>query len=123
MKHRRLAAPSEFESGFENIRVELDIPASFPEEVLAAAEAAADRFADSRQDDRALPLIAIDPPGAQDLDQAFHAERRANGYRVFYAIADVAAFVTSGDRKSTRLNFSHTVISYAVFCLKKKKDF
>src|SRR5256885_6139303 len=26
-----------------------------------------------------------------------------------------------GDRKSTRLNFSHLVISYAVFCLKKKK--
>src|SRR5438034_7733825 len=25
-----------------------------------------------------------------------------------------------GDRKSTRLNSSHTVISYAVFCLKKK---
>src|SRR5436190_17538258 len=27
----------------------------------------------------------------------------------------------SEDRKSTRLNSSHTVISYAVFCLKKKK--
>src|SRR5947207_9969086 len=27
----------------------------------------------------------------------------------------------NGDRKSTRLNSSHTVISYAVFCLKKKK--
>src|SRR5260221_2444573 len=26
------------------------------------------------------------------------------------------------DRKSTRLNSSHTVISYAVFCLKKKND-
>src|SRR5438034_5000374 len=26
------------------------------------------------------------------------------------------------DRKSTRLNSSHTVISYAVFCLKKKKS-
>src|SRR5260221_3736971 len=26
------------------------------------------------------------------------------------------------DRKSTRLNSSHTVISYAVFCLKKEKD-
>src|SRR5260221_8495139 len=26
------------------------------------------------------------------------------------------------DRKSTRLNSSHTVISYAVFCLKKKKQ-
>src|SRR5438132_2497566 len=28
---------------------------------------------------------------------------------------------TGVDRKSTRLNSSHTVISYAVFCLKKKK--
>src|SRR2546426_6564751 len=27
-----------------------------------------------------------------------------------------------GDRKSTRLNSSHLVISYAVFCLKKKKN-
>src|SRR5256886_12787174 len=29
--------------------------------------------------------------------------------------------VGSGDRKSTRLNSSHSQISYAVFCLKKKK--
>src|SRR5438034_2495489 len=29
----------------------------------------------------------------------------------------------SSDRKSTRLNSSHTVISYAVFCLKKKKKY
>src|SRR3712207_8174495 len=29
--------------------------------------------------------------------------------------------VTDGDRKSTRLNSSHANISYAVFCLKKKK--
>src|SRR2546422_8233714 len=28
----------------------------------------------------------------------------------------------NGDRKSTRLNSSHGYISYAVFCLKKKKD-
>src|SRR5258708_31107556 len=27
----------------------------------------------------------------------------------------------AGDRKSTRLNSSHQIISYAVFCLKKKK--
>src|SRR5438034_8814378 len=31
------------------------------------------------------------------------------------------AHVLGRDRKSTRLNSSHTVISYAVFCLKKKK--
>src|SRR2546426_7939574 len=30
-------------------------------------------------------------------------------------------FTTGQDRKSTRLNSSHLVISYAVFCLKKKK--
>src|SRR5258708_8114973 len=29
--------------------------------------------------------------------------------------------VFAGDRKSTRLNSSHQIISYAVFCLKKKK--
>src|SRR5438034_8821349 len=29
---------------------------------------------------------------------------------------------SGGDRKSTRLNSSHTVISYAVFCLKKKNQ-
>src|SRR5438132_1767529 len=31
------------------------------------------------------------------------------------------ARIISSDRKSTRLNSSHTVISYAVFCLKKKR--
>src|SRR5438034_8579840 len=40
------------------------------------------------------------------------------------ALALVAALglaLLRRDRKSTRLNSSHTVISYAVFCLKKKK--
>src|SRR2546430_11860851 len=34
----------------------------------------------------------------------------------------LAAFESELDRKSTRLNSSHSQISYAVFCLKKKKD-
>src|SRR5947207_2039192 len=37
------------------------------------------------------------------------------------ALANTIAVVDHGDRKSTRLNSSHTVISYAVFCLKKKR--
>src|SRR5260221_6885986 len=40
----------------------------------------------------------------------------AAGHYADHARAD------GGDRKSTRLNSSHTVISYAVFCLKKKKE-
>src|SRR5258708_27188929 len=35
----------------------------------------------------------------------------------------MAAFSIRLDRKSTRLNSSHQIISYAVFCLKKKKFF
>src|SRR5256885_12145381 len=34
---------------------------------------------------------------------------------------EIAGEEFQGDRKSTRLNSSHLVISYAVFCLKKKK--
>src|SRR5260221_11296221 len=48
------------------------------------------------------------PPGAA----RWHAPRRS---------ACTTAPAARVDRKSTRLNSSHTVISYAVFCLKKKK--
>src|SRR5258708_21704700 len=34
---------------------------------------------------------------------------------------DACPFCDKADRKSTRLNSSHQIISYAVFCLKKKK--
>src|SRR5256885_12350773 len=37
------------------------------------------------------------------------------------ALQSGAVGSSTGDRKSTRLNSSHLVISYAVFCLKKKK--
>src|SRR5260221_3557483 len=37
------------------------------------------------------------------------------------SLCDWSSDVCSSDRKSTRLNSSHTVMSYAVFCLKKKK--
>src|SRR2546426_3394109 len=36
-------------------------------------------------------------------------------------VTDSSRTAPCGDRKSTRLNSSHLVISYAVFCLKKKK--
>src|SRR5260221_8462977 len=37
-------------------------------------------------------------------------------------VSPTAGQTVQADRKSTRLNSSHTVISYAVFCLKKKKN-
>src|SRR2546427_10625555 len=56
----------------------------------------------------ALPILAGGPPVDPE-------PRRPVGERV-------PASVQEGrDRKSTRLNSSHSQISYAVFCLKKKK--
>src|SRR5438132_5979603 len=39
-----------------------------------------------------------------------------------HTLDDPKDVIDYSDRKSTRLNSSHTVISYAVFCLKKKKN-
>src|SRR2546430_7039179 len=52
-----------------------------------------------------------------------HAHRRrASGSRRVSAVTEGAVAVKKLiDRKSTRLNSSHSQISYAVFCLKKKK--
>src|SRR5256885_5593702 len=43
------------------------------------------------------------------------------GYESFPVSLVISTSASSRDRKSTRLNSSHLVISYAVFCLKKKK--
>src|SRR5436305_11273673 len=49
---------------------------------------------------------------------------RREGDRADDGVAAAAvALAYRGDRKSTRLNSSHVRISYAVFCLKKKKTF
>src|SRR2546426_2761108 len=50
-------------------------------------------------------LLPLAGPLRRDPDHRHHAQRDAR------------------DRKSTRLNSSHLVISYAVFCLKKKKHY
>src|SRR5438034_6338311 len=56
--------------------------------------------------------------GERAVNAALGGERRGGRGLVALALDLGPAF---GDRKSTRLNSSHTVISYAVFCLKKKK--
>src|SRR2546421_4945219 len=40
---------------------------------------------------------------------------------LFFALSVIPLIIPGIDRKSTRLNSSHDQISYAVFCLKKKK--
>src|SRR5437867_9449642 len=64
---------------------------------------------------RLAPLLLVQPPlNALDrVDQLL---------RVTYSVSVKEALRNPGDRKSTRLNSSHRTISYAVFCLKKKKQ-
>lgn len=89
----------------KNIEAELDVPREFPADVVADAQASADNPVLPQTDRTDIPLLTIDPLGARDLDQAMHLERDGTGYVVWYAIADVAAFVRPGsatDREAHR---------------------
>ena len=94
----RLVAPAdELRAAFERIRADIGIPEAFAPEVLPEAERSArtPRLPDADLTD--VPFVTLDPPESMDLDQAFHLERRPQGgFRLRYAIADAAAFVTPG---------------------------
>src|SRR5688500_17233605 len=83
---------------------------SSPEAMTAAEAAVPDRY--RGQAAEVIPTFA-------QVD--FGLVRDAAG-NVAPKLVELQAFASLyGDRKSTRLNSSHLVISYAVFCLKKKK--
>ncbi|MCX5378618.1 RNB domain-containing ribonuclease [Streptomyces sp. NBC_00091] len=84
-------------AALRDLRTRLGVPGAFPPEVLAEAGRAAAAPRLPSEDATDIPFFTIDPPASVDLDQAMHlAKRSAGGYRVHYAIADVAAFVTPG---------------------------
>src|SRR5256885_16801632 len=70
----------------------------------------------------ALPISLVFPQ-ARGRRQPFPTPRprRRNFRRPRHPCRRACAWLPERDRKSTRLNSSHLVISYAVFCLKKKK--
>ncbi|MFF9864158.1 RNB domain-containing ribonuclease [Streptomyces sp. NPDC013953] len=91
------AAEAPLRAALRALRAELGVPDVFPPAVLAEAEAAAKAPRLPERDATDIPFFTVDPPGSTDLDQAMHLSRRAGGgFRVQYAIADVAAFVTPG---------------------------
>ena len=100
MPHRRVSVSppdsAAIAASLAELRENLDVSLQFPEAVLADAERAvrSPRLPDA--DETAIPFVTIDPPESMDLDQALHLERNGGGYRVRYAIADVAAFVEPG---------------------------
>jgi exoribonuclease R len=95
MAHRpiRVVPAAALQEGFDAIRREAHVPTAFPPEVEAEVRAIGAARTGDRVD---VPFVTVDPPGSRDLDQALHIERRGDGHRVRYAIADVAAFVAPG---------------------------
>jgi exoribonuclease R len=82
---------------FSVLRGEMKLPGEFPADALAEADAAASRGGPPAADRTDVDFVTIDPATSKDLDQAMHLSRRAGGgYRVLYAIADVASFVRPG---------------------------
>src|SRR3712207_8733936 len=62
---------------------------------------------------RGIPLLTVSGMTGKGIDQLLNAA---------FEVRELwSKRVSTGDRKSTRLNSSHANISYAVFCLKKKK--
>ena len=89
VEHRVAGAPLDF----SGLRVELDVPGDFSSQAVACAQAAAQAVRLPDLDRTDLELVTVDPPGSMDFDQALHIAPYDHGYRVSYAIADVASFV------------------------------
>src|SRR5438445_9848050 len=75
-----------------------------------------------------FPYTTLFRSQARAGDRLGHAPRHRDARKVIggagdheHGTANARAVVEPLDRKSTRLNSSHANISYAVFCLKKKK--
>ena len=115
----RINAPTDpvLVQGLAEIRRKMHLPDAFPPEVEAAARDAAAKVKLPDLDRTDIPLVTIDPPGSMDLDQAMSIERNGDGWRVHYAIADVAAFVAPGGaidleanrRGETLYGIGHTI--------------
>jgi exoribonuclease R len=91
---RRVRAPH---FDFGELRRELKLPDGYPEAAQDEAELAAAHPPAAPTDHTGIAFVTIDPPTSLDLDQAMCLLRRpGGGYRVHYAIADVAAWVAPG---------------------------
>src|SRR5256886_9209684 len=69
--------------------------------------------------DVAVWVLNVEVPCAPRTLLERFSDRRTAAHELVVQCADVG-YVKEGDRKSTRLNSSHSQISYDVFCLKKK---
>ncbi|MET8146868.1 RNB domain-containing ribonuclease [Actinoplanes sp. NPDC049668] len=94
MPINRVWAPS---IDFSVLRRELELPGEFPDDAMREAREAVSATALPATDRTDIPFVTVDPATSRDLDQAMALSRTdSGGYRVRYAIADVASYVRPG---------------------------
>ena len=82
--------------GLAAIRAQYAIPAGFPPEVLAEAEATKARAPTAHADWTSREFVTLDPATSTDLDQAFVIEPAGSDLLLHYALADIGWFVPDG---------------------------
>ena len=88
--------PRALGEGLAAIRTQFQLPAAFPPEAEAAAEATVRQSFTDHVDRTAIPFVTLDPLSSTDLDQAFVIEQSGNDLILRYAIADIGWFVAEG---------------------------
>src|SRR5690625_5903624 len=79
-------------------------------------------FPTRRSSDLAKSMIENADENTHAQAEQITLDNALNGAEDLPMHPGAAKYYEEQDRKSTRLNSSHVAISYAVFCLKKKKD-
>src|SRR5690625_6326403 len=91
--------------------------------IAPGATVPSEYLAGLKKDPKRLPSkFFYDDRGSRLFDRICNLEEYYLTRSEFSILREKAESIAAIDRKSTRLNSSHVAISYAVFCLKKKKE-
>ncbi len=97
------------------------IPNEFPQAAIEEAEKFSEESIaeelDNREDLRALPFVTIDGEDAKDFDDAVYCEPRADGWKLYVAIADVSFYVQPGNELDKEAQWRATSVYFPGFVI------
>lgn len=97
------------------------IPNEFPKEAVDEAKSFSEESIkqelEHREDLRNLPLVTIDGEDAKDFDDAVYCEPRADGWKLYVAIADVSFYVQPGNELDKEAQWRATSVYFPGFVI------
>jgi len=97
------------------------IPNEFPQEAIDEAEGFSENSIkqelNNREDLRDLPFVTIDGEDAKDFDDAVYCEPRADGWKLYVAIADVSFYVQPGNELDKEAQWRATSVYFPGFVI------